>query len=539
MTEIFDLTTASRTRPVADEALPPIGAALPPALENADWWTDEMVARAGIPMLDVPIVSVGGGMGSFVTVDYLRVAGGVPVEDIRVLSNISHPWQTYEYLTRVSQLPRNRRIRSDSASRPDNLWGFPSYAIQEAFQDKTLKPLKQVFLEPVFDDFYTPLLGKVLDSMRKEADRIRYWDMLVQGEVRTVRRRVGGGYFTVLTPHPTKSPTQNNRPTGQAGPVDRPIAYRCRDVHIAVGYTGLRFLPDLQEFRERYNDYHHVVNGYEDHEHMYESLRRRPGTVLIRGGGIVTAAVMQRLICDRLNFGAQTRILQVFRTFFGDKHGAHPWSKRPGSHGFAYQGFNYPKSAWGGQLRARMLRREGEDRVRIYDEIGGTTTPLRQHWQHHLSRGRKDGWYHAYQGTIDNLRLDPEGKVLATLHNDDGDHDLNADYVVDCTGLDGDVAEHRVLGDLLKHGGARRNPLGRLDVEPTFELRGSANGPGRVYVTGAASYGGYFPGVDTFLGLQISAQEVIDHLAHRGLCRKMGPMRSTIEWLKWARGRQI
>lgn len=514
---------------------------LPPELEQADWWTDEMVARAGIPIQDVPFVSVGGGMGSFVTVDYLRVAGGIPAEDIRVLSILDHPWQTYEYLTRVSQLPRNRRIRSDSASRPDNLWGFPSYAVQEAIKGRTLKPLKQVLLEPDFADFYTPLLGNVLESMRKEADRIRYWDMLVQGEVRTVRRRAGGGYFTLHTPHPTKTVNQahpNGLPTAP-GAATRPMAFRSRDVHVAVGYTGLKFLPDMQHFRETHNDYHHVVNGYEDHEHVYEALRRRPGVVLIRGSGIVTSAVLQRLICDRLNHGAQTQVEQVIRTYVEGAHGRHAWSRRKGKHGFAHQGFNYPKSAWGGQLKARMRRREGEDRVRIYDEIGGTTTPLRAHWQHHLDKGRQDGWYRSHAGTLDGLRLDRDGRVLATLHGSDGDKDLRADYVIDCTGLDADVAEHRVLGDLLHHGGARRNPLGRLDVEPSFELRGAASGMGRIYVTGAASFGGYFPGVDTFLGLQISAQEVFDDVCGRGYCRNMGPVRSTVEWLKWARGRQI
>lgn len=507
----------------------------------ADWWTDEMVARAGIPIYDVPFVSVGGGIGSFVTVDYLRVAGGVRAEDIRVLSNLSHPWQTYEYLTRVSQLTRNKRIRSDSSSRPDNIWGFPSYAVQEAVRHRTLKPLKQVLLEPVFDDFFTPLLGMVLDSMRREAHRIRYWDMLVQGEVRTIRRRVGEGYFVAQMPHPTRqhAPNPTGLPTAPAGPTTGPVAYRCRDVHVAVGYTGLRFLPDLQQFRERYNDYHHAVNGYEDHEHVYEALRRRPGTVIIRGSGIVTSAVLQRLICDRLNNGAQTRIVQVFRTFVRGSHGPHPWSRRRGGHGFAHQGFNYPKSAWGGQLKAQMRRREGMERVQLYDEIGGTTTPLRRHWQHHLNNGRREGWYAAYSGKLDNLRLNHDGTVVATLHNEEGDREFRADYLIDCTGLDPDVAENRVLADLLNHAGARRNPLGRMDVEPSFELRGAASGRGRIYLTGAASFGGYFPGVDTFLGLQISAQEVVDDVAKRGFCRQLGPVRSIVEWLRWARGRQI
>src|SRR5215207_6664145 len=121
MTELLDPTAPA-----------PTTLTVPPQLQDSPVWTEALVARSGIRIEDVPIVSVGGGMGSFVTVDYLRVAGGVPAADIKVLSNLDHPWLTYEHLTRVSQLPRNRRIRSDAASRPDNLWGFPSYAVQEA-----------------------------------------------------------------------------------------------------------------------------------------------------------------------------------------------------------------------------------------------------------------------------------------------------------------------------------------------------------------------------------------------------------------------
>jgi hypothetical protein len=96
-----------------------------------------------------------------------------------------------------------------------------------------------------------------------------------------------------------------------------------------------------------------------------------------------------------------------------------------------------------------------------------------------------------------------------------------------------------VLGDLLAHGGASRNPLGRLEVERTFELRGAASGDGRLYVSGAAALGGYFPGVDTFLGLQIAAQEIADDLARRGACRRIGTVRSIAQWLKWLADREI
>src|SRR5678815_3692986 len=155
---------------------------LTPDLLAADYWTDAMVQAASIPVHDVPFVTIGGGIGSFVTVDYLRIAG-VPTSQIRVLSNIDYPWQTYEYLTRVSQIPQPERIRSDSASRPDNIWGFPSYALAEAISERTLAPLWQVLIEPIWADYYTPKAGRVFAGLEREANRIGYTKMLVKGQV--------------------------------------------------------------------------------------------------------------------------------------------------------------------------------------------------------------------------------------------------------------------------------------------------------------------------------------------------------------------
>lgn len=60
-----------------------------------------------------------------------------------------------------------------------------------------------------------------------------------------------------------------------------------------------------------------------------------------------------------------------------------------------------------------------------------------------------------------------------------------------------------------------------------------------MYASGACTLGGYFPGVDTFLGLQISAQEIADDLIDQGLGRPLGPGRSTLQWLRWARNKKI
>ncbi len=511
----------------------PVSGDLNDQLLGADLWTDQMVSDAGIPIIDIPFVTIGGGIGSFVTTDYLRIAG-VPTSQIRVLSALDHPWQTYEYLTRVSQIPRTERLRSDSASRPDNIWGFPSYAVSEAIADKSLKSLKQVFVEPIFDDYYTPKAGQVFTALEREARRIRYSEMHVKGLVRIVRRRVGGGYFTILTPPEGLSSTKR-------------VAFRSRYVHVAVGYPGLRFLPELQRYRTEQNDRQHIVNAYESHEHVYDRLMQYPSTVLVRGGGIVASRVLQRLMDDRLLHGAQTTIVHLFRTFINGPndgstgnlpHKTSVFMRRRGADGWAYQGFNYPKSVWGGQLKRQMRKLEGEDRARLYKRMGGTNTPYRRYWQRQMKRGRQEGWYQLVVGTVDQMT--PNGhRIVNQVRTQQGVVPIEVDFVIDCTGLEADIAEHRLLKDLLDHGGAGRNPLGRLDVERTFELKGTRNGDGAMYASGATTLGGYFPGVDTFLGLQVAAQEITQDLARRGFCKRIGPLRSTSQWFKWLRGTQI
>jgi hypothetical protein len=495
----------------------------------SDWWTDSMIQAAGIPVVDVPFVTIGGGIGSFVTVDYLRIAG-VPPDRIRVLSNLDVPWQTYEYLTRVSQIPKGERIRSDSASRPDNIWGFPSYALAEAVHDRNWKPLWQVLVEPVWADYYTPRAAQVFASLEREARRIGYPGMLAQGQVRMVRRRRGGGYFTILTPPSSLASAEGAAATPR-------VAYRSRFVHLAVGYPGLRFLPELQRFRTENQDFYHVVSAYEDHEHIYELARSKHVVVMLRGGGIVASRVLQRLMDDRQKYGLPTEIVHLFRTFVSRSHGPNAWNRRKGGDGFAYQGFNYPKSVWGGQLKSRIRRLEGDDRAAAYKLMGGTNTPRRRRWQQQMREGRADGWYRTLAGTVEQMRLD-QGMVVSQVKTAKGVLQVAADFVIDCTGLEADIAEHRVLADLLAHSGAGRNPLGRLDVERTFELRGAASGPGVIYASGATTLGGYFPGVDTFLGLQIAAQEIADDLARRGFCGRLGPLSSTQQWLRWVRNRQ-
>jgi hypothetical protein len=187
-----------------------------------------------------------------------------------------------------------------------------------------------------------------------------------------------------------------------------------------------------------------------------------------------------------------------------------------------------------------MRKLEGEQRAQKYKQMGGTNTPKRRNWQAQMRQGRQEGWYHNMQGVVDRVEPGPQGKLISHLRSDDGrQQQYLADFIIDCTGLQADITEHRVIDDLLKYSGAGRNPVGRLDVERTFEVKGTANGDGVLYASGTATLGGYFPGVDTFLGLQIAAQEIADDLARRKFVKKMGPFRSTAQWLRWARNKAV
>jgi hypothetical protein len=57
-----------------------------------------------------------------------------------------------------------------------------------------------------------------------------------------------------------------------------------------------------------------------------------------------------------------------------------------------------------------------------------------------------------------------------------------------------------------------------------------------MYASGSSTLGGYFPGVDTFLGLQVAAQEIYQDLARNGFGKRIGPVRSTVQWWKWLLG---
>lgn len=485
-------------------------------------WDDTMLAKAGIPVVDIPFVTVGGGLASLGVVEALRVAG-VPAANIKIVGARPLPHLNYKELAENSQIVGPDPLRSPSDVTMDNIWGFPGYALREAYHRRTLRPLLQVLAEPILCEYYNPQADHFYNSVERETQRLGWAQMLTLGQTVVVRRRSNGGYFVLH--HPFE------------GAGTERIAYRATYVHIGVGYPGFKYPPEIQEYRDQFQDHYRVVNAYDPHEHLYEDLRRAPGTVIVRGAGIVSTRVIQRLADDRARSGTPTQIVHLIRSYVSAPTGPVHF-RRKGSDGFTWQDFVYSKAAMGGQWKSKVERLDGQERVRFIKSIGGTTSPHRKVWTQPMEIGRREGWYSNRQGEVTEVVPAPGDKVAVRTETADGtQYEIVADYMIDCTGFNFDMREHRLVADLFEHAGAGRNPMGRLDVEKSFEVRGTRIGSGRMYASGAMTLGGYYAPVDSFLGVQYAGLKIAEDLATVGFARKIGLRRSLTQWLRWARNK--
>ena len=219
----------------------------------------------GLPVTEVEWAAVGGGLGSFIWVDLLRICG-VKIDRIAVLGMENQPYARYLRLCLNSQIPLRERLRSNSDSCPDNIWGSPPYALREAWQELlkgrlgvSLMLMWQVFAEPTFAETYTPRAVNVFDSIDREVERIGWNQMFRYGRVRGIRKTDDGRYAIAYS---------------RSNADHRDHAFLiAKYVHLATGYPAIQFLPDLQAYREKTQDFESVVNAYESHDGVYEKLR--------------------------------------------------------------------------------------------------------------------------------------------------------------------------------------------------------------------------------------------------------------------------
>lgn len=488
----------------------------------------------GLPIEQIDYLTIGAGLGSFIWVDTLRISG-VKSNQIIALGMEDKPYTRYQRLCLNSQIPPHERLRSNSDSCPDNLWGWPSYALRESYTEwckgkfsTALNLLWQVFSEPTFAQTYTPRSGHVFDAIDREDNRIEWSKIYRYGRVKNIRKTTDGRYAIAYS-----CSTENRRDHGFI------IA---RYVHLATGYPAIQFLPDLQAYREQTQDFKSVVNAYEYHQHIYDHLEQSGGIVIIRGRGIVASRILQRLYEARSK-NSQIQILHLMRSPKAQGN-QFQQAKRTIENHFEFQPFNWPKASWGGDLRQQLELANPQERLQLLEQWGGTTTANRKDWRNIINQGLRQGWYRITFGTVEQVEPSPTGRTLTTIreHGLNAHLELEADFIIDATGLEAKVNTNPLLKDLVVHYNLPLNALGRLSVANDFELVEMRNSTvlndavgGRMYATGAITLGGPYAAVDSFLGLQYAALISLESLASisaPGLGKLKG-WRSLLQWFKW------
>lgn len=504
------------------------------------------LANTGRVAGECNFLAIGGGIGSFCWVDHLRIYG-VPTNDIRVigLAPDKRPYAKWGRLCKASQIPDHERIRSNSISVPDNIWGFPGYASRETVRELKrgnlggLKYVLQVFGEPNLTESYTPRTGDVYRSFDVEARRIGWEQMWLYGQVVGIRKTDDERYVVAY------------RVPGQFAPdlppEQRERFYIARYIQIATGYPASNYLPDLQEFRSAHPDSKAVVNAYEEHEEVYQQLEQRGGTILIRGRGIVASRVIQRVWEARMK-NKDIRLLHLVRSPIKQGH-RYDLATRDLRNDVEQQPFNWPKACWGGTLRVRLEQATPEERAKLMQAWGGTTTADRDDWNVIIETGTREGWYKVFYGNVSTIQ-EKGGRVVTRLESSDRyreNVDLTADFIVDCTGLVAKVDETPLLADLIRTYDLPRNKaagdgaelrLAGLTVNTSFEIPGLQNGRARTWAAGVVTASGPYAAVDSFLGLQFAALRSVDQLGVLGApgVSRFGPLRSASQWMKWCLG---
>lgn len=495
----------------------------------------EQLEQSRISVEYTSYLTIGGGIGSFIWVDNLVVRGVQPSQIVSIGME-AKPYDRYRRLCEQSQIPETERLRSDSGSTPDNIWGFPGYAVREAVNDvlslrmkSSIKKLTRIFSEPLMD-VYTPVSGHVYASIERESERINWSKISRQGRVHCIRQ-TDDGYYAVLY-------TIRKRDGSYAG--------RCllaRYIYVAVGYPGARVLPELKRLRQDHN--HGIesqpmpaVNAYEDHDHIYKRLQRYGGTVVVRGRGIVASRILQR-ICESREMNQNIHIIHLMRKPVAEGSTYRGNTRAVASH-WELQPYNFPKSSWGGHLQGTFKRANDDTRSQLLDNWGGTTTSTRQDWQNIIKRGQREGWYSIIFGNLTEMSMEEDEQLCICIETAQQQKPMQVlcDVIIDATGLDANLRNHPLLRDLVDTYDLPLNIKGRLDVSNDFELQGMRTSKSRFYAGGAMTMGGKYAPVDSFLGLQYCAQTVVAELTrtHAPSLRRLTPKRSLSQWFRWMMG---
>lgn len=254
----------------------PEGTGLPPDIPARGTVDVSEVHTGGRPVSEIAYCAIGAGIGSFVWIDHLRCYG-VHEDDIVAIGPEDIPYATYARYCANSQIPDHERLRSNSASTPDNIWGFPGYALRESVTTGNPRYAFQVFGEPTLAESYTPRAGRVFRSFDREMKRINWSRMFRKGLVQALRKTSDGRYAIYWRASRDAVPEEQRNQVTLA-----------KIVHVSTGYPATRFVDDFQDFLGRHPEMRSLVaNAYEPHEHIYQKIESstEPVNIMVRGGG--------------------------------------------------------------------------------------------------------------------------------------------------------------------------------------------------------------------------------------------------------------
>lgn len=477
--------------------------------------SDEQLAATDIPVTrTATVATIGGGLGSFALVDRLRI-GGLPGDEIVVVGEAASPGAAFFARCAALGLDDDSRLRSESAARVDNLWGFPGYAGHEARRTRSPRPLVRLLLEGVYGDGYRPSVGIVRDALDREARRIGWRAMTTGAPAEYLFKRSGGGYFVIV------------RERGGLA------AIRCDHVHLALGSPGPRMTPEVAAYREGFPGSTRLTTAYDDNDAVLAAIARRGGDVIVRGAGEAAVQLLGRLAEARERHGRDLHVWHVVRSWPDGSSG------RDERLGFRHQALDFPRSAYAGSLRDELAALDEEDRVEALGTLGVATVRPHPRGRDPLAAARAEGWYDAVVGEVDRI-TEQDGRVAALVRLQNGKRmTVTGEHFFDAVGLDTDTAAHPLVADLVAFSPVTTTALGGLRVDEQWAVDGGASGDGRLFATGSTARGARLGPVDSFLGLQQAALSVADALAAAGVGAPLTPLRSARGWFRWIGGTSL
>ena len=322
--------------------------------------------------------------------------------------------------------------------------------------------------------------------MERETDRIGYPEMLRQG------------------PGPDGAPADGRRllhdPDAARGRHPRPSAWRSAAayVHVAIGYPGLKFLPDLQRLpRElpRLRQRRQRLRAARAHLRAAAAAAGHRGDPRRRHRRLARAAAADRR--PGRGSGLQTQIVHVFRTYVTGSHGPNICACAARAATAGPTRASTTRSRCGAaSSRPRCASSKARSGPTLYKLMGGTNTPKRRRWQAQMQAGpRRRAGTAPLPGEVD----------------DDASPARQRHRQVQLKTATGPVAGAGRLSSSTAPGwrptsastgcsptcsttaGRAATRCGRLDVERNFEVLGTRSEPGTLYASGTRHPGRLLP----------------------------------------------